>query len=161
MLTKESGSEGLHIPWDNVTFLCYCPKIINHIMQRLLHNTTSARAYFTWHMVVDSAPVMGEQLYGLSVALNKIFSDEGPPHNPPRWHKCAKAAANAIPMEVSRVYISKFLNEDMIQAAFTIVGRVHMALRDLLQHVPWMQVTCVSSTCTVDVTCDLSHTCDT
>ena len=43
-------------------------------------------------------------------------------------------------MEVSRVYISKYLDEGMIQSAFAVVGRVHGALRQLLQHVPWMQV---------------------
>ena len=37
----------MHIPWDNVTFLCYCPKIINHILQRLLHNTTAAQGAHT------------------------------------------------------------------------------------------------------------------
>lgn len=138
VLTKDSGSSDLHIPWDDVSFLCYCPKIVHHILQRLLHNTTAAHAYFTWHLVVDSAPVMNQQLYTLSVALNQIFTNAGPPHNPPRWNKCAKAAANAIPMEVSRVYISKFLNDEMIHSAFTIVARVHRALRDLLEHVPWM-----------------------
>lgn len=81
---------------------------------------------------------MNQQLYSLSVALNQIFTNAGPPHNPPRWNKCAKAAANAIPMEVSRVYISKFLNDEIIHSAFTIVARVHRALRDLLEHVPWM-----------------------
>jgi len=45
VLTKDSGSEGLHIQWDQVTFLCYCPKIVHHILQRLLHNTTAAQAY--------------------------------------------------------------------------------------------------------------------
>lgn len=166
LLTKDSGSEGLHIAWDDVTFLCYCPKIVNHILQRydrwyntsssittttaaasilmiplrrLLHNTTAAQAYFTWHVVVDSAPVMNEKLYSLSVALNQLFSNAGPPHNPPRWSKCAKAAANAIPMEVSRVYISKFLDESMIQSAFVIVSRVHRALREMLERVSWMQ----------------------
>ena len=71
---------------------------------------------------------MNEKLYSLSVALNQMFSNAGPPRNPPRWNKCAKAAANAIPMEVSRVYISKFLNEDMIQSAFAVVARVRNAL---------------------------------
>ena len=90
-------------------------------------------------MVVDSAPVMGHELYSLSVALNQVFTNDAQPHNPPRWSKCAKAASNAIPMEVSRVYISKFLNDDMIQSAFSIVARVHRALKDLLDRVPWMQ----------------------
>jgi predicted metalloendopeptidase len=82
---------------------------------------------------------MNQQLYSLSVALNQIFTNSGPPHNPPRWIKCAKAAANAIPMEVSRVYISKYLNDEIIRSAFAVVARVHHALRDLLQNVPWMQ----------------------
>jgi predicted metalloendopeptidase len=138
---------------------------VHHILQRLLHNSTAAqacaapplscrqtrynllispvfphyRSYFTWHMVVDSAPVMGHELYSLSVALNQVFTNDAAPHNPPRWSKCAKAAANAIPMEVSRVYISKFLNDDMIHSAFSIVARVHRALKDLLERVPWMQ----------------------
>ncbi len=90
-------------------------------------------------MVVDSAPVMSSDLYSLSVALNQMFVSDAQPHNPPRWSKCAKAAANAIPMEVSRVYISKFLNDEVIQSAFSIVARVHHALKDLLDRVTWMQ----------------------
>jgi hypothetical protein len=49
---------------------------------------------------------MNQQLYSLSVALNQIFTNAGPPHNPPRWSKCAKAASNAIPMEVITSNIS-------------------------------------------------------
>jgi hypothetical protein len=71
---------------------------------------------------------MNQKLYSLSVALNQMFSNSGPPRNPPRRIKCAKAAANAIPMDVSRVYISKFLNEQMIESAFAIVARVRCEL---------------------------------
>jgi putative endopeptidase len=136
MLSTSAGLSRYRFDYRNMTLLSYCPKYINHMLQRLLHNTTAARAYFKWHLVHDLAPALSVDVYSLIVKLDSVFN--GVNVAPPRWKKCTRAVSAAVAMEVSRMYLAKELSSSSVKEAYLMVDRIRDSLAGILSSVSWM-----------------------
>jgi len=136
MLSTSSGLSRYHFDYRNMTLLSYCPKYINHMLQRLLHNTTATRAYFKWHLVHDLSPALSLDMYNLIVKFDSIFN--GVNVAPPRWKKCTRAVSYAVAMEVSRMYLAKTLSSTSVKEAYRMVDRIRDSLAGILSNVAWM-----------------------
>jgi predicted metalloendopeptidase len=136
MLSTSAGLSRYHFDYRNMTLLSYCPKYINHMLQRLLHNTTAARSYFKWHLVHDLAPALSVDVYNLIVKFDSVFN--GVNVAPPRWKKCTRAVSFAVAMEVSRMYLARKLSPSSVKEAFRMVGRIRDSLAGILSSVSWM-----------------------
>ena len=136
MLSTSAGMSRYRFDYRNMTLLSYCPKYINHMLQRLLHNTTAARAYFKWHLVHDLAPALSTDVYNLIVKFDSVFN--GVNVAPPRWKKCTRAVSFAVAMEVSRMYLAKKLSSSSVKEAYSMVDRIRDSLAGILSSVSWM-----------------------
>jgi predicted metalloendopeptidase len=136
MLSTSAGLSRYRFDYRNMTLLSYCPKYINHMLQRLLHNVTAARAYFKWHLVHDLSPALSIDVYSLIVKFDSVFN--GVNMAPPRWKKCTRAVSYAVSMEVSRMYLAKKLSATSVKEAFLMVDRIRDSLAGILSSVSWM-----------------------
>jgi predicted metalloendopeptidase len=136
MLSTSAGLSRYRFDYRNMTLLSYCPKYINHMLQRLLHNTTATRAYFKWHLVHDLSPALSVDVYNLIVKFDSIFN--GVNVAPPRWKKCTRAVSYAVAMEVSRMYLAKSLSTSSVKEAYRMVDRIRDSLAGILSSVAWM-----------------------
>jgi putative endopeptidase len=136
MLSTSAGLSRYRFDYRNMTLLSYCPKYINHMLQRLLHNTTAARAYFKWHLVHDLAPALSVPVYNLIVKFDSVFNGVNVP--PPRWKKCTRAVSYAVAMEVSRMFLAKKLSSSAVKEAYSMVDRIRDSLAGILSSVSWM-----------------------
>jgi predicted metalloendopeptidase len=137
MLSTSAGLSRYRFDYRNMTLLSYCPKYINHMLQRLLHNTSAARAYFKWHLVHDLAPALSIDVYNLIVKFDSVFN--GVNVAPPRWKKCTRAVSYAVAMEVSRMFLAKKLSSASVKEAYLMVDRIRDSLASILSSVSWME----------------------
>jgi len=135
-LFKESHVNMTEVDPNKITYLVYCPEAINRMLQDLLHNTTAARSYLTWHLIYNVSPILPEKAYDLSVKLQNIFT--GAKKIQSRWRKCTRAVSNALRMEVARLYVDKALSLSTLVSANAMVRTIHDEFANILKGTVWM-----------------------